>query len=315
MIQVTLLGTSAAVPTVDRNVSALMVQREGEHLLFDCGEGTQRQMMRHNAGFTLDAVFITHYHADHTLGIAGLLRTFGLQGRTAPLVLYGPRGANRHLGALVDLGMERMKFPVEILEVAPGDVLPRGEYDIVVGESLHKGACVAYALVERDRLGRFDPEIARRLGVPEGPLWGRLHRGEMVEGEGGQKVTSADLVGPARAGRRVVYTGDTAPCSAITELARGADLLVHEATFGADERQRARETLHSTAHDAAATARDAGVVRLVLTHISARYNREAPELLAEARAVFPDTTIGRDGMVIEVPHRDEDVPSGESGEG
>lgn len=311
MIQVTLLGTSAAVPTVDRNVSALMVQREGEHLLFDCGEGTQRQMMRHNAGFALDAVFITHYHADHTLGIAGLLRTFGLQGRTAPLVLYGPRGANRHLGALVDLGMERMKFPVEILEVAPGDVLPRGEYDIVVGESLHKGACVAYALAERDRLGRFDPEIARRLGVPEGPLWGRLHRGETVEGEGGQQVTSADLVGPARPGRRVVYTGDTAPCSAIIELARGADLLIHEATFGADERQRARETLHSTAHDAAATARDAGVGRLVLTHISARYNRDAPELLAEASAVFPDTTVGRDGMVIEVPHRDEDAPSEE----
>ncbi len=185
--------------------------------------------------------------------------------------------------------------------------LPRGDYDIVVGESLHKGACVAYALVEHDRLGRFDPEIARRLGVPEGPLWGRLHRGEDGRGaEGGRVVAPADLVGPARPGRKVVYTGDTAPCTPITELARGADLLIHEATFGLDERQRARETLHSTAHGAATTARDAVVGRLVLTHISARYNREAPELLDEARAIFPDTVIGRDGMVIDVRHRGEE---------
>lgn len=303
MIQVTLLGTSAAVPTVDRNVSSLMIQREGEQLLFDCGEGTQRQMMRYGAGFTPDAVFITHYHADHTLGIAGLLRTFGLQGRTAPLTLHGPRGATRHLGALVELGMERMKFPVEIVEVAPGDVLVRGEYEIVVAEALHKGACVAYALVEHDRLGRFDPERARELGIPEGPLWGRVHKGEPVTLPSGVVVTPDELVGPARPGRRVVYSGDTAPCQSVLELARDADLLIHEATFGADERQRARETLHSTAHDAAVTARDAGARNLVLTHISARYTREAPELLAEARAVFPAVQVGRDGMVIDVPFR------------
>src|ERR1019366_2928287 len=156
MMQVTFLGTSAAVPTVDRNVSALMVQREGELLLFDCGEGTQRQMMRYGAGFAVEDVFITHYHADHTLGVPGLLRTMGLQGRTAPVRLHGPRGGQRHLGALVALGMERPKFPVEIVELRAGGVLSRGEYDIVVGEAMHKGDCLAYAIVECDRLGRFD---------------------------------------------------------------------------------------------------------------------------------------------------------------
>lgn len=301
-MQVTFLGTSAALPTVERNVAGVMLQREGELLLFDCGEGTQRQMMRYGAGFGVDHLFVTHYHADHTLGIPGLLRTMGLQGRTAPLTLYGPRGAPRHLGALLALGMERPKFPVELVEVKPGDVLPRGDYEIVVGEVDHKGECVGYALVEHDRLGRFDPERARVLGIPEGPMWGRIHRGEPVTLPDGRVVAPDELVGPARPGRRVVYGGDSAPCDAMLRLAERADLLIHEATFGEDERERARETHHSTAREAATIARDALARRLVLTHISARYSREAPELLAEARAVFPETSIARDGMVIEVPY-------------
>jgi ribonuclease Z len=303
-MQVILLGTSAAVPTVDRNVAALMVQRDGELLLFDCGEGTQRQMMRYGAGFTVDDVFITHYHADHTLGIPGLLRTMGLQGRTAALRLHGPRGAQRHLGALVALGMDRPRFAVEIFELRAGDVMPRGDYDLVVGEAAHKGDCLAYAIVERERLGRFDPDKARHLGIPEGPLWGRIHRGEPVTLPDGTTVDPDQLVGVTRPGRRLVYTGDTAPSESITTLSRNADLLIHEATFGSDERERARETAHSTAADAANAAREAGVLRLVLTHISARYTREAPELLAEGRAVFPQTDVGRDGMVIGVPYRE-----------
>ncbi len=303
-MQVTLLGTSAAVPTVDRNVAALMVQRDGELLLFDCGEGTQRQMMRYGPGFTVDDVFLTHYHADHTLGIPGLLRTMGLQGRTAPLRLHGPRGAQRQLGALVALGMDRPRFAVEIFELRAGDIMPRGAYDLVVGEAAHKGDCLAYAIVEHDRLGRFDPDRARALGIPEGPLWGRIHRGESVTLPDGTRVAPAELVGATRSGRRVVYTGDTAPSASITGLARDADLLIHEATFGSDEGERARETAHSTAADAATAAREAGVQRLVLTHISARYTREAPELLAEARAIFPATEVGRDGMAIAVPFRD-----------
>lgn len=304
MIRLTFLGTGAAVPSVERNVSALMLEREGEAFLFDCGEGTQRQMMRYAVGFTLADVFITHFHADHTLGIPGLLRTMGLQGRTAPLTLHGPPGARRALGELVALGMERPKFPVEIVELTPGDVVTRDEFDIVAAPADHKGKCLGYALVEHDRLGRFDPDTARALGVPEGPLWGKIHRGEAVTLPDGRRVESAELVGPPRAGRRVALSGDTAPCAAITELARDADLLVHEATFGEDERDRAAETRHATARQAAEVAREAGARRLVLTHVSPRYSREAPELLAEARAVFGETAVARDGMVVEVPYRE-----------
>lgn len=303
MIQVTFLGTSAALPTTERNVSGLMLQREGELLLFDCGEGTQRQMMRYGAGFTMADIFFSHYHSDHTLGLPGLLRSLGMMARTAPLTLYGPRGAHKHLGQLVALGMEKLKFPVEIVEVAAGQVMSRGDYDIHVGEASHRGECVAYALVEHDRLGRFDPDLARSLGIPEGPLWGKIHKGESVALEDGRLVTPAELVGPARPGRRVTYSGDSAPTDAMLHLAVGADLLIHEATFGEDERDRARETMHSTAREAATLAMEAGVKRLVLTHISARYSREAPELLAEARAVFDATTIAKDGMVLEVPYR------------
>ena len=304
MMQVTMLGTSAAVPTVDRNVSALMVQREGELFLFDCGEGTQRQLMRYAAGFAVNEVFVTHFHADHTLGIPGLLRTMGLQGRTAPLTLYGPRGAARHFGTRVTLGMERARFPVEIEEIRPGTTIARDEYDIVSAEARHKGDCLAYAIVEHQRLGRFDPDRARRLGVPEGPMWGRIHRGEAVTLADGRIVQPSELVGEPRPGRRLVYTGDTAPCEGVAALASGADLLIHEATFGEDERERARETGHSTARDAATLAREASVRHLVLTHISARYSREAPELLAEAREIFPASDVGKDGMVIEVPFRE-----------
>ena len=304
MMQVTFLGTSAALPTVDRNVSGLMVQREGELLMFDCGEGTQRQMMRYTSGFAVEDIFITHYHSDHILGIPGLLRTMGLQGRTAPVRLHGPRGAQRHLGPLITLGMERPKFPVEIVELRVDEILNRGEYDIVVGEASHKGECFSYAIVERDRLGRFDPERARTLGIPEGPMWGKIHKGEPVILPDGSIIEPDRLVGPPRAGRRLVISGDTSPSRAVQQLATGADLLIHEATFGEDEADRARETGHSTARDAAVIARDAGVKKLVLTHISARYTREAPELTAEARSIFPETVVARDGMEINVPFRE-----------
>jgi ribonuclease Z len=301
MLSVTFLGTGAACPTVDRNVAGLAVQREGETILFDCGEGTQRQMMRYGVGFSFTEVFFTHFHADHMLGITGLLRTMGLQDRTAPVTLYGPRGAQRILGAAMSLGIERNKFPVEVVEIRAGDRLRRDEYDIVVFETQHRADTVGYALAEHTRLGRFHPERARELGVPEGPLWGRLHKGETVTLDDGRTVSPPDLVGAPRRGRTVVYSGDTRPHLALLEAARGADLLIHEATFGGDEAERAVETGHSTASEAARVALEAGVRRLVLTHISPRYTRDAPELLAEARAVFPETAIARDGMTVEVP--------------
>jgi ribonuclease Z len=301
MLSVTFLGTGAACPTVDRNVASLAVQREGETILFDCGEGTQRQMMRYGVGFSFAEVFFTHYHADHMLGIIGLLRTMGLQDRTAPVTLYGPRGAQRILTAAMNLGIERNRFPVEIIEVRPGDRLRRNEYDIVVFETDHRADTVGFALTEHIRLGRFNPDRARELGVPEGPLWGKLHKGETVTLEDGRTMSPADLVGPSRPGRTVVYSGDTRPHLAVFEASKGADLLIHEATFGEEEAARAIETGHSTAAEAARIALEAGVRRLVLTHISPRYTRDAPELLAEARAVFPETAIARDGMVVEVP--------------
>jgi len=309
MLQVTFLGTSASIPTLDRNVAALAVQREGEVLLFDCGEGTQRQMMRYGVGFTLREIFFTHYHADHMLGVTGLLRTMGLQDRTVPMTLYGPKGATRVLGAAVSLGIERNKFPVEIVEIKAGDRLPREEYDIAVFETEHRGGTVGYALREHSRLGRFNPERARALGIPEGPLWGELHRGRSVTLPDGRSIGPTELVGEPRPGRAVVYTGDTRPHLAVVEASRGADLLVHEATFGGDELERAQETGHSTASEAGRVALEAGVRRLVLTHISSRYNRDASELLAEARAVFPETIIARDGMTLEVPYADALVPS------
>ncbi len=306
MLSITFLGTGAATPTIDRNVTGLAVQRKGETLLFDCGEGNQRQMMRYGVGFAFREIFFSHYHADHMLGVTGLLRTMGLQDRTLPVTLYGPKGAQRILGAAINLGIERNKFPVEILEVKPGDRLARDEYEIAVFDTEHRADTVGYALVEHIRLGRFNPDRARELGIPEGPFWGELHKGKTVTLADGRTVGPADLVGPPRSGRTLVYSGDTRPHPSVVEAARGADLLVHEATFGGDEMERARETGHSTAAEAARVALDAGVRRLVLTHISSRYNRDAAELLVEARAVFPETVIARDGMTVEVPYVDGD---------
>ena len=303
-LTVTFLGTGAACPSVERNVSGLALSREGETLLLDCGEGTQRQMMRYGVGFSFREIFFTHYHADHMLGLTGLLRTMGLQDRTAPVTLYGPKGAAKILGAALALGVERSRFPVDIVEVQAGDRLARAEYDMLAFETDHRTDTIGWAMVEHQRLGRFDPERARALGIPEGPLWGKIHKGQPVTLEDGREVTPAELVGPTRAGRTVVYTGDTRPSLAVITASRGADLLIHEATFGTDEQERAGETGHSTAAQAARVAEQAGVRNLVLTHISPRYTRDAPELLAEARAVFPDVTIAKDGLTIDVPFPD-----------
>jgi ribonuclease Z len=301
MLSITLLGTGAACPSVERNVAALAIVREGETFLFDCGEGTQRQMMRYGVSFAFREVFFTHYHADHMLGVTGLMRTMGLQDRALPVTLYGPRGAGRILGAAIGLGIERNRFPIDIVELQPGDRIRRDDYDIVVFPTDHRTDTVGYAVAEHTRLGRFNPERARELGIPEGPLWGKLHKGETVELPDGRRIGPDELVGGPRRGRTVVYTGDTRPSLTVVEAARGADLLVHDSTFGEDERERAVETGHSTAAQAAEIAREAGVRRLVLTHISPRYNRDAPELLAEAKAVFPASIVARDGLTIDVP--------------
>jgi ribonuclease Z len=305
VIRVTFLGTAASRPTIARNVSALAVHRLGEMLLFDCGEGTQRQMMRYGTGFAVHDIFFTHMHADHLLGLPGLLRTMGLQGREETMRLYCARGEREIVDQAVHLGVERLPFPVEIRELAPGEAVERDDYDIVPFRTRHGRHSLGYALVEHERLGRFDLERARELGVPEGPLFGRLHRGESVEVDG-RTITPDQVVGTPRPGRRVVYTGDTRPVKATIEHARGADLLVHEATFADEEAARARETGHSTAREAAEVARKAGVRRLVLTHISPRYGLDPAVLEREARKVHGEVEVARDGLEIEIPYAADD---------
>jgi ribonuclease Z len=307
-LAVRLLGTSASRPTVERNVASIAIVREGETLLFDCGEGTQRQMMRYGVSFALGDIFFTHFHADHVIGVIGLMRTMSLQGRSEPLRLWGPRGALRTLKRAEEFGMDRLTFPIEVTELEPGGRVERKDFAIVPFAVDHRGArALGYALAEEDRKGRFNPELARELGVPEGPLWGELHRGRAVTLSDGRVIEPSVLVGAPRPGRRVVLTGDTRPCADTIEASRGADLLVHEATFGDEEAARAVETGHSTAREAAIVAREAGVNTLLLTHFSARYSRDAAELAKEARECFERTIVGKDGMEIEVAYRDSGV--------
>jgi len=311
VLRVTFLGTASSRPTVRRNVSALALQREGESYLFDCGEGTQRQMMRFGVGFRTRDIFVTHLHADHYLGLTGLLRTMSLQGREAPVSVWGPPGGSGLLRQAVELGGDRLLFPVHVRDLPPGESVRREEYRIEAFPTRHTRRSVGFALVEDPRPGRFDPERARELGVPEGPLFGRLHRGERVELEDGTEVRPDQVVGPERPGRRLVYTGDTRPCEPVTRMASEADLLIHEATFGDLESDRAADTGHSTAREAARVASRAGAKRLALTHFSARYSEQAHRLGRQAEELFADTVVAEDGMTLEVPYPDREAEGAE----
>ncbi|MEO5588868.1 MAG: ribonuclease Z [Gemmatimonadaceae bacterium] len=305
-LTVRFLGTSASRPTVERNVSAITIVREGETLLFDCGEGTQRQMMRFGTSFALADIFFTHMHADHMLGVIGLFRTLALQGRIEPMRLHGPLGSGDLLKQAIAFGSDRQPFPVEINEVVPGTPIERKGYSILPFRVDHKDRlAVGYALIEETRLGRFDPAKAREFGIPEGPDWGKIHKGQPVTLEDGRVIEPGDLVGPSRPGRRVVYTGDSRPAESTIEVATGADLLIHEATFADDEGPRAMETGHSTAREAATVAAKAGVKQLVLTHLSARYSINASELIQQAKEVFAECIVARDGFEIEVAFEPE----------
>lgn len=306
-LSITFLGTSASRPTVERGVSALALAREGETMLFDCGEGTQRQMMRWGVGFTLGDIFFTHFHTDHFLGVLGLLKTMTLSAREAPLRIWGPRGAQALFKRAEGLGNEKLTFPLTVTDLEPGAEVARKDYVVRTYQVEHRhGAAIGFALVEHERRGRFDPERARALGIPEGPLWGRIHKGEAITLDDGRVVAPSALVGPTRPGRTVVITGDTRPCKATIDAAAGADLLIHEATFGDEEAARAAETMHATAREAAQVARLAGVRTLALTHFSARYSLSTRDLEREAREEFSGTLVlAKDGMELDVPYRDE----------
>jgi ribonuclease Z len=306
-LTVRFLGTSASRPTVERNVTSVAIVREGETLLFDCGEGTQRQMMRYGISFNVADIFFTHMHADHMLGVIGLFRTLALQGRTEPMRLWGPRNSSKLLRDAIALGSDKEPFPVEFNEIGPETPIKRNGYSIVpYPAALNERSALGFSLVEEIRLGRFNPDKARELGIPEGPAWGRIHKGEPVRLDDGRVIEPSELVGPSRPGRTLVFTGDTSPCDATVQAAAGADLLIHEATFADDESARAEETGHSTARGAAEVAAKAGVKKLVLTHLSARYSVNTTDLLTQAREEFPETVIARDGMEIEVPFANED---------
>jgi ribonuclease Z len=300
-------GTSGSMPTADRAPTALMIRRGGERLLFDCAEGTQRQMLRSNVGLVdLREVFLTHYHADHYLGLPGMLKTFALRGREAPIAIYGPPGLSDLFSSLRRI-FGKLTYPYELVELAPGETLDREDYRLTTFPVAHGVSAVGYSLVEDERPGRFDVETADSLGVPSGPERGALQRGEPVTLADGRVVTPDQVLGEARPGRKVVIAGDTAPAPGVLEAARRADLLVHEATFLEDERERARETAHSTALEAAELARDAEVSMLALTHLSNRYF--GPEAAREARAVFQETVVPRDFDVIEIPFPERGSPA------
>ena len=308
------LGTSASRPTVERGVSSIAVVREGETLLFDCGEGTQRQMMRYGVAFSLRDIFFSHMHVDHILGVVGLMRTMALQGREEALRLWGPVGSAKVLRRAETLGADRVTFPLEYHEMADGEALRRDGYSVVAFAADHtRTPALGFALVEELRLGRFNPDRARELGIPEGPLWGRLHRGIRVTLDDGREIEPDQLVGPTRPGRKLVLTGDTRPCEATVDAAAGADVLVHEATFTDEDSARAAETGHSTAREAAQVAARAGVRRLLLTHISARYSRDTSDLEREAREVFQATQVARDGTEIEIVFPDAGTESADAG--
>ncbi|MGZ8782842.1 MAG: ribonuclease Z [Gaiellaceae bacterium] len=305
-LDVVFLGTSGSMPTARRAPSATLVRRGGERLLFDCGEGTQRQLLRSDIGLVdLDEIFLTHFHADHFLGIPGMLKTFALRGREEPLTLYGPRGLNELVDSLRRI-FGRLTYEVGVVELPPEAALPRDGYELRTFPTRHGRDAIGYALVELERPGRFDVETADGLGVPPGRERGALQSGDPVTLPDGRVVTPEQVLGAPRPGRKLVLTGDTAPSDLVAEAAHGADVLVHEATFCEDEAERARETEHSTALEAARVAQDASVRLLALTHLSSRYSGGVVE--REAREVFADTVVPRDFDLIEIPFPERGGP-------
>jgi ribonuclease Z len=303
-LDVLFVGTAGSAPTARRGLPATLIRRGGERILFDCGEGTQRQLARSAGLVDLDDLFLTHFHADHVLGLPGMLKTFELRGREAPLTIHGPPGLRRLFEVLAPL-VGKTSYKLRLVELGANDELRRDGYRIAAFTVIHRGVAYGYALVEDDRPGRFDEERAKELGVGPGPDFGRLQRGEAVPGASGE-VLPEQVLGEARRGRRIVLSGDTTPCDMTLAVAHRADLLIHEATFSAEDSDRAIETKHSTARGAARLAAEAEVEMLALTHLSAR--NPAGELRDEARAEFENTVVPRDFDRIELPFPERGEP-------
>ena len=304
-LRVTFLGTGGAVPTTERNPSGVFVNREGDRLLFDCGEGTQRQMMRFGTGFAIDHLFVTHLHGDHVYGIPGLLETLDFNDREEPLTVHVPPGTKGKMKSFVNALGGRPSFPLRIREVGYGSVaFSASEYEVRSFETDHRTTAIGYVLIEDDRKGKFDRQKAEEdMGIPPGPAYSKLHEGESVELDDGRVIDPEQVVGPPRPGRRIVYTGDTRPTDRTVEVAEEADLLIHDATFDDERTARAKETKHSTAREAAEVATRAGAKRLAMTHISSRYTNAVDAHERQARAVFDgEAFVPDDGETVEVPY-------------
>ena len=301
-LSVIFLGTSGSTPTPQRSLPAIAIRRKGEIILFDCGEGVQRQMIMAKLSFHRKMkIFITHMHGDHVLGLPGLIQTMSLFDRQRKLEVYGPKGLKEFIDVIQKTVQYTLTFPIEIHEIAKaGTICEEDEYTVFAVEVDHVIPSFAFALIEKPRPGKFYPEKAKKLGIPEGPLWSRLQRGYSVTLPDGRTIRPSEVVGPPRPGRKIVYSGDTRPCMNLVRLAENADLLIHDATLDDELAEKAYEDGHSTPSQAAEIARKAGVDRLVLTHISARY-KSAEKLLEQAKKVFPNVFVAEDFMKIEIP--------------
>jgi ribonuclease Z len=303
-LSVVFLGTGGSVPTARRATACLLARMGGERLLFDCGEGSQRQMQQSTGLVQVDEIYITHYHADHYLGVPGLLKTYDLQGRERPLRIIGPPGLGELFKALGRI-LGRVAYKVELVELEAGEAVRHDGYEVRAFAVEHRVRAHGYALVEDERPGRFDPRLAERLGVSPGPDFGRLQGGEAVQGADGV-VEPQQVMGESRRGRKVVITGDTAPCESTRVAAHQAELLVHDGSFAEEEAARAAETGHSTAREAGELAGEADVQLLALVHVSSRY--DVREVLAEARASFASAEAPRDFDVVEIPFPERGAP-------
>jgi ribonuclease Z len=294
-------GTAGSVPTARRGLPATLIRRGADKVLIDCGEGTQRQLIRSVGLPDLTEVFLTHLHTDHWLGLPGMLKSFDLRERTAPLTVFGPPGTKALLDTIQRTVFGRLKYRFRVTDLEPDAIVEFDGYEVHALRVRHRGEAYGYALIEEDRPGRFDAELAAKLGVTPGPDFGRLQRGEPVNG-----VAPEQVVGETRRGRKLVFSGDTSPCDMVRVASDGADVLVHEATFTSEERDRALETGHTTARQAAELAAEAGVGLLALTHVSTRY--AGGEIRDEARAIFPRTEVPRDFDLIDVPFPEKGPP-------
>jgi ribonuclease Z len=310
-LTVTFLGTGASAPSARRSTAAVLVARGGVKMLFDCGEGTQRQMQRSLGLTQVDEIYLTHFHADHVLGLPGLLKTYDLTDREAPLIVHGPPGLEELFAVFRPL-VGRLGYALELVELRDEDHVGHEEFAVEPFAVEHRGSrALGYAIVEDERPGRFDPEAARAAGVREGPAFAALQRGEEVEGSSGT-VAPEQVMGPSRPGRTLVLTGDTAPSPATVAAAADADLLIHDAAFMEEDAARAAETGHSTMRQAAGVAAEAHVKLLALVHISSRYHVGA--CLDEARELFEPVVAPRDfdQIVLPLPERGDPqlVPNG-----